>query len=90
VRIRDAQPRVDVQDRGPGLDLRAGVRLNAFEIACQHLGGQRLAAGGVDALTDDGKRMIRADDGFDARLRAKDSLHERFTPGEWCGGSTTS
>ncbi len=53
---------IDVENVGAGLNLGQGVALDAAEVARFHLGGQLLAAGGVDALADEDEGLIRADD----------------------------
>ena len=54
--------RVDIEHVRAGLHLRERVGDDPRIIARRHLGGEDLAAGRVDALTDDDERAVEADD----------------------------
>src|SRR5262249_53719607 len=56
--------RIDIQHLRPGGELRARVGFHTAEIAGRHLGGQDLAAGGIDALADHHEGALEADDDF--------------------------
>ena len=58
----NGDPRVYVQYMGRGLNLPPGIPADHAHVAVDHLRCQNLTASRVDALADDHKRMIRADD----------------------------
>ena len=53
---------VDVEHGGAAGGLLQGVRLDGGEVAGLELGGELLAAGGVDALADDAEGLVEADE----------------------------
>ena len=53
---------VHIEHMRTGLDLRERVGDHAAVVAGQHLGGQYLASGRVDALADDDEGPVEADD----------------------------
>ena len=55
---------VDIEHVRSRLHLGDGVRGHTAVIAGLHLGGEHLAAGGIDALADDHERPVEADDDF--------------------------
>ena len=58
---------VDVEHRRTGGDLLERILAHRVEIALDHLGGQFLAAGRIDALADDAERLVEADHDFAGR-----------------------
>ena len=62
VRVID-HARVDIEHRGPGLDLGDGIGFDGRKIAGLKFGCELFAPGGVDAFTNHAERLIKADDG---------------------------
>ena len=68
---------VDVEHVGPCGHLGQGIGFDAAIVAVCHFGSEALAARGIDSLTDDGKRAVKADDdGF--RRRTDHGLGHAF------------
>jgi hypothetical protein len=62
IRVDGGDTGIDVKNMRAGLNLGQGVLDHAIEIAGLHLGCELLAAGGIDALADDGEGAVEADD----------------------------
>jgi hypothetical protein len=64
VRVDRGDTGIDVEHGGACCHLLQRILDDGVEIADDHLGGQLLAAGRVDALTDDAEGLVEADDDF--------------------------
>ena len=78
--VGERGPHVDIEHHGAALDLLGDVDLYAGEVAASQLVLEDLAPRRVDALADDAKRLVVADDDLSCG-RGQDGVHVGFLPG---------